>query len=454
MTKQTLYESVRAEANLFSAWRHVKKSALNSPKPEIRGEAAEFENKHQTHLKRMGAQLRENRYVFSPVHGALKDKKARERKGKDPRPIAIAKMEDRVLQRAILQVLQPRRIVDQRDPNSKAELTHDDRLGSINKINRSRFGVGGLLRPYGGVEPALKLCLRAMEQGATHFFQSDIKAFFTAIPTGNVVEIVRAETGDDRFCGLFQHALSVELSNEDELESYARLFPQNGRGVAQGGSLSAFAGNVLLYEFDHELNGLGVTAVRYIDDLVILSPDKDHLDKAVSFAKSRLGDLGFALYPPDKATGKADAGLCGQSFNFLGCTLQPKRCVPSKNSVDSKKGEFSDLLDKSRDAIKAYLQGGKPLDHKLSQSLVLKKVGDQLYGWKKSFAFCTDAREFEVLDNHVSRIVSNYVQTVQRWTTKVDAKQAARALGLPSAKDQFLLDRAKREKREAAKSGA
>ena len=128
--------------------------------------------------------------------------------------------------------------------------------------------------------------------------------------------------------------------------------------------------------------------------------------------------------------------------------------MPSKNSVDSKKGEFSDLLDKSRDAIKAYLQGGKPLDHKLSQSLVLKKVGDQLYGWKKSFAFCTDAREFEVLDNHVSRIVSNYVQTVQRWTTKVDAKQAARALGLPSAKDQFLLDRAKREKREAAKSGA
>lgn len=454
MNDKTLYESVRAEANLFSAWRHVKKSALKSPRPEIRGEASEFENKHQTHLKRMGAQLRENRYAFNPVHGALKDKKAREKKGKDPRPIAIAKMEDRVLQRAILQVLQPRRIVDPRDPNSKAELVHDDRLGSINKINRSLYGVGGLLRPYGGVEPALKLCLRAMERGATHFFQSDIKAFFTAIPTGKVVEIVRNETGDDRFCRLFQDALHIELSNEDELESYARLFPQKGLGVAQGGSLSAFAGNALLYEFDHELNRLGVKAVRYIDDLVILSPDKDHLDKAVSFAKSHLGDLGFALYPPDKATGKADAGLCGQSFNFLGCTLQPKRCVPSKNSVNSKKGEFSDLLDKSRDAIKAFLQQEKALDHKLSQSLVLKRVGDQLYGWQKSFAFCTDAREFEVLDNHVSRVVTNYVQTVQRWTTKVDPMTAARALGLPSAKEQFLRDKAKRELRAARRSGA
>lgn len=126
MNNKTLYESVRAESNLFSAWRHVKKSAQKSPRPEIRGEASEFENKHQTHLKRMGTQLRENRYAFSPVHGALKDKRAREKKGKDPRPIAIAKMEDRVLQRAILQVLQPRRIVDPRDPNSKAELVPDD----------------------------------------------------------------------------------------------------------------------------------------------------------------------------------------------------------------------------------------------------------------------------------------------------------------------------------------
>ncbi len=454
MNDKTLYESVRAEANLFSAWRHVKKSALKSPRPEIRGEASEFENKHQTHLKRMGAQLRQNRYAFSPVHGALKDKKAREKKGKDPRPIAIAKMEDRVLQRAILQVLQPRRIVNPRDPNSKAELVHDDRLGSINKINRSLYGVGGLLRPYGGVEPALKLCLRAMDEGATHFFQSDIKAFFTAIPTGKVVEIVGTETGDDRFCDLFQDALSVELSNKDELESYARLFPQKGLGVAQGGSLSAFAGNALLYEFDHELNGLGVAAVRYIDDLVILSPDKHRLDEAVSFANSRLGDLGFALYPPDKATGKADAGLCGQSFNFLGCTLQPKRCVPSKNSIDSKKREFSELLDKSRTAIKAFLQDGKPLDHKLSQSLILKKVADQLYGWQKSFAFCTDAREFEVLDNHVAHIVTSYVQTVQRWATKVDPATAARALGMPSAKEQFLSDKAKRERRVASRSVA
>ncbi|MEL6818903.1 MAG: reverse transcriptase domain-containing protein [Pseudomonadota bacterium] len=446
---KSLYESVRAEANLFSAWRHVKKSALKSPRPEIRGEASEFENKHQTHLKRMGAQLREDRYVFSPVHGALKDKKAREKKGKDPRPIAIAKMEDRVLQRAILQVLQPRRIIDPRDPNSKVALVYDDRLGSINKINRSPYGVGGLLRPYGGVEPALKLCLQAMEQGATHFFQSDIKAFFTAIPTKMVVEIIRKETDDGRFCDLFQDALHIELSNEDELENYARLFPQKGLGVAQGGSLSAFAGNALLYDFDHELNSMGVKAVRYIDDLVVLSPDKAGLDQAVNLATSRLGDLGFALYPPDKATGKADAGLCGQSFNFLGCTLQPKRCVPSKNSVDSKKKEFSKLLDRSRDAIKAYLQEGKPLDHNLSQSLVLKKVGDQLYGWQKSFAFCTDAREFEVLDNHVSRVVANYVHTVQRWTTKVDAKQAARTLGLPSAKEQFLKDKARREGRKS-----
>lgn len=447
--KKSLYQSVYSEANLFSAWRHVKKSALNSSNKEIRGQASEFEHKHQTHIRRIIRQLRDQRYLFSPVEGVLKDKEKRLKAGKNPRPVAIARMEDRVVQRAMLQVLQPRRILDPTDPNSKAELISDPRLGAINDFNRSKFGVGGLLRPYGGTERAVSLLMDAMKAGAKHFFQSDIKAFFTDIPVANVVEIVMRETGDRDFCNLFDKALRIELANPDELKTYANLFPKDGRGVAQGGSLSAFSGNALLYDFDHALNTKGITSVRYIDDIIILANEKERLGAAVEFAKRELHKFGFSLYSPDKKLGKADEGLCANSFNFLGCTIQPNRCVPSSASVSGKKGQFSALVHESRNAMSAHLKQGKPFDPSLSQSAVVKRIGEQLYGWEKSFSFCTDTQEFQSIDDHVSRLCIDYTQTVTRTLHKLDQQTAARILGLPSALDQYVKDRRKRSAREA-----
>jgi len=264
MTK-TLFEEVRSEQNIFSAWRHVKRSALTSGNADIRGKASEFEHAHQRHLKRIISHLRTNKLSFDPVEGVLKDKHKRLAAGKDPRPIAISTIQNRVVQRAILQVLQPRQARDLRDPDTRFETKRDDRLGRINGVNRSKYGVGGLIYPYGGVRPAIETIMAAIDGGAKFYFQSDIRAFFTMIQTDKVVDFVRRETGDEALVELFAKALEVHLGNEDELVGYTHLFPKGGIGVAQGSSLSAFAGNVLLYEMDQQLNAVGVTAVRYID---------------------------------------------------------------------------------------------------------------------------------------------------------------------------------------------
>ena len=195
------------------------------------------------------------------------------------------------------------------------------------------------MSPYGGVEPAIKLIMKAMSGGASYYYQSDIKAFFTKIPTASIVTTVLDETGDGDLTELFKRGLEVNLANKDELLQYARLFPSGGIGVAQGSSLSAFAGNVLLYDFDHELNGMGVTAVRYIDDLLIVSASKELLEDAVAFSEDYLGSLRFSLYKPVPGSDKASQGECNNAFKFLGCTLQPNRCVPSKQSIASLSAE-------------------------------------------------------------------------------------------------------------------
>lgn len=233
-----------------------------------------------------------------------------------------------------------------------------------------------------------------MENGACHYFQSDIKAFFTAIPTKEVVECIRIESSEEKLTVLFEEALNVHLSNPEELSGYARLFPSGGIGVAQGSSLSAFAGNLLLYDFDHELNRMGVSAVRYIDDIFILSASKKALNNSVNYSEKILSEYGFSLYKPVAGSDKAASGRCRDSFNFLGCTIQPNRCVPSVNSVNKCLGSARDMLGKSKKAISELIAGGEKFDARLARSSVLDRLGRQLFGWEKSFVFCTDRQPF------------------------------------------------------------
>ena len=443
---KTLFDEVRSEQNIFSAWRHVKRSALTSGKPDIRGKASEFEHAHQRHLRRIIDQLRTGKLSFDPVEGILKDKRKRLAAGKDPRPIAISTIQNRVVQRAILQVLQPRQARDLRDPDTKYETIRDKRLGRINDVNRSKYGVGGLIYPHGGVRPAIETIMTAIDGGAKFFFQSDIKSFFSNIPTAKVVDFVRRETGDEAFVDLFAKALEVHLGNEDELVGYTHLFPKDGIGVAQGSSLSAFAGNVLLYDMDQTLNNMGVTAVRYIDDILMVGADVSSIDAAKTYAENTLTGFGFGLYTPADGPEKAAQGECSNSINFLGCTLQPKRCAPSAKSVNNMKEGVREALASSKAAIREALAKGKPLNSKHSLSATLDAIGKRMYGWQKSFAFCNQRQPFEHLDNHISKMVADYHGGIVRLLGSADYNVRAMMLGVPATSVMFDLSQAKASK--------
>ncbi|BCH53356.1 hypothetical protein RvVAR031_09660 [Agrobacterium vitis] len=415
----------------------MKRSALTSGNADIRGKASEFEHAHQRHLRRIIGQLRTGKLSFDPVEGVLKDKRRRVAAGKDPRPIAISTIQNRVVQRAILQVLQPRRARDLRDPDTRYETVRDDRLGRINDVNRSKYGVGGLIYPHGGVRPAIETIMAAIDGGAKFYFQSDIRAFFTKIPTDKVVDFVRRETGDERFVELFAKALEVHLGNGDELVGYTHLFPKGGIGVAQGSSLSAFAGNVLLYEMDQTLNTMGVTAVRYIDDILMVSADPASIDAAKAHAEKTLADFGFGLYTPADGPDKAAQGECSKSINFLGCTLQPKRCVPSAKSIDNMKEGVRETLASSKAAIKEALTKGTSLNSKHTQSATLDSLGKRIYGWQKSFAFCNRRQPFEHLDDYVSKQITDYHGVIVRQLGRADHRVKAMILGVPSTADMF-----------------
>ena len=434
---RTLIRDVRSEQNIFSAWRHVRRSALVSANADMRGKASEFEHNHQKHLRRIINKLRKDCFIFDPVKGVLKDRRKRLAQNKAPRPIAIATINNRVVQRAILQILQPRVARDLRDVDGRYETKVDNKLGKINDVNRSPYGVGGLIFPYGGVRPAIFRIMEAIDVGAKYYYQSDIRAFFTRIPTDKVVDFVRRETGEDALAKLFSEALAVHLGNPDELKGYADLFPKGGIGVAQGSSLSAFAGNALLYEMDHELNAMGVRAVRYIDDILIVAERETDLEAAIQHAEHRLTTLGFGLYTPAGGSDKAARGKCSEAINFLGCTIQPKRCVPSAASVKKMREGVTETLSGSKSAIKEAVRKGSKLNSKMSQSATIDTLGKKIYGWQKSFAFCTHGQPFQQLDEHVAKQVGDYQGFIGRTLKDLSPPIQMMILGIPSTQHMF-----------------
>src|SRR5262245_3771705 len=94
------FERVRTRATLRAALAHVQAAAARSTSAGTRDAVARFAAHADRHLARSAKQLREGRFAFAPARGIACD-----RPGKRPRPIVVAPVENRVVQRAILDVL-------------------------------------------------------------------------------------------------------------------------------------------------------------------------------------------------------------------------------------------------------------------------------------------------------------------------------------------------------------
>jgi hypothetical protein len=397
MMTNDFYNAVKKFDNLHTAWRHVRKSAQQSSNSDIRSAAESYEEKCHTHLKSIQGRLSARSYKFPPAKGVLKDKNKRAKQRKDPRPIVIATLESRVVQRAILQVLQPHE-------------EHDlyPKLGEIRQVNESPYGIGGTPKPYGGVTVGIKSILHDMNDGFSFFFKSDIKEFFTKINHEEVCKFIYEQTKDNEITKIFKDGLNVELENKDDLAKYFSLFPQDGVGVPQGSSLSAFAGNVLLYDFDLMLNTPSTRAYRYIDDVIIMGKDGGSVNKERSNAIAWLKERGMSLYPPTKGSDKAEEGKVEKSFTYLGCKVMPNQVAPCKPSMSNLVKKIESEISGSKKFITELLEDDttRRLESAYVQSL--NRIDRIIYGWGKSFSFCSDRLPFQKLDKDIDKIINKY----------------------------------------------
>jgi hypothetical protein len=165
-------------------------------------------------------------------------------------------------------------------------------------------------------------------------------------------------------------------------------------------------GNILLHDFDIEMNGRGITCIRYIDDVIMLSNNLSHLQQAFKSAKRLLNNLGLEMYDPDINSDKAEKGHVKDGFNFLGCKYTPGLLSPNS---ESRKRLLMHIDIVLRDSVTMMREPKELYFGKKSIIHTLVEVDNILRGWGNQYSFCNNKQVLQSLDSEIDKRIQNYL---------------------------------------------
>jgi len=285
-----LSDKVESELNLFTSARKVvgKKGAAGVD----RQSTEDFAEHEIAETRRLRRSLRDGTYrprpvrrVWIPKPGSLME-----------RPLGIPTVRDRVVQTAILNVIEP--IFD-------------------NEFHERSFG----FRHGRGCHDALRVVEKELDEGKVFVVDADLQSYFDTIPKDRLMQLVQAKVSDRRLLALIQSFLDQSI-----LEELSEWTPESG--VPQGAVLSPLLSNLYLNELDHRMAELGYEMVRYADDFVILCRSQDEAVAALEEVKRYVSSAGLTLHP--EKTRIVDSRET--SFDFLGYSFRWKFRFPRAKS--------------------------------------------------------------------------------------------------------------------------
>jgi RNA-directed DNA polymerase len=224
--------------------------------------------------------LREGRYEPRPVKRQWIEKPG----SKDLRPLGIPTVRDRVVQSALLYVMEP-----------------------IFEIGFAEHSYG--FRPGRGARQAVERVESLLEAGNTWVVDADIKGYFDSIPQDQLLARVREKIADGRMLALLEKFL-----RQGVMETAEGWLPTES-GTPQGAVISPLLANIYLNPLDHQMAGREREMTRYADDFVILCRTEAQAHEALAEVQAWMSAAGLTLHP-DK-TRIIDASLRG-GFDFLG----------------------------------------------------------------------------------------------------------------------------------------
>jgi RNA-directed DNA polymerase len=200
----------------------------------------------------------------------------------ETRPLGIPTVRDRVVQAAIVNVIEP---IFERD------------------FAEQSYG----FRPGRGCKDALRRVDWLLQKGYTHVVDADLKGYFDSIPRDRLMDRLREKIADGPVLSLIEKFLRASIMEDASLWT-----PE--AGVPQGAVLSPLLSNVYLDPLDHLMAREGFQMIRYADDFVILCRTAAEAQQALGLVQTWVAENGLTLHP----TKSRLVDVTKEGFDFLG----------------------------------------------------------------------------------------------------------------------------------------
>ena len=299
----SLIDKVAAPDNLFAAYVTVAQNKGAAGVDRVTTE--DFGKGLAGRLSRLEQTLSEGSYRPQEVRRVWIPKPG----GTEERPLGIPTVRDRVVQTALLHVLEP-----------------------IFEREFAEHSYG--FRPNRGCKDALRRVDALLKQGCRYVVDVDLRSYFDTIPHERLRERVAARVSDGRVLDLV--ALLLE---QGVLDGLTRWRPTSGS--PQGAVISPLLSNIYLNPLDHEMEERGYEMVRYADDFVVMCRDEAEAVAALEQVRHWVGSNGLELHGQKTRIADAEA----EGFEFLGYHFKAGQRWPRKKSLKKLKAA---LREKTR----------------------------------------------------------------------------------------------------------
>lgn len=248
----------------------------------------------------------------------------------ETRPLGIPTVRDRVVQGAIVNVIEP---IFERD------------------FAEQSYG----FRPGRSCKDALRRVDELLKQGHVYVVDADLKSYFDSIPHASLMARLETKIADGPTLRLIEAFLTADI-----LDGLSQWTPESG--APQGAVLSPVLSNIYLDPLDHLVAAAGFEMMRYADDFVILCRTAEQAAQALEIVSQWVAENGLTLHPTK--TKIVDSRTEG--FEFLGYRFQGTKCWPRQKSLQ----KLKDSLRK-----KTRRNSGDSLQ------CIVKRVNPSLIGW-------------------------------------------------------------------------
>jgi RNA-directed DNA polymerase len=322
------------------------------------------------------------------------------------RPLGIPTIKDRVVQMAVLLVIEP-----------------------IFEADFADCSYG--FRPHRGAHDALAAVRDGIGIGLRSALDADLSSYFDSIPHDQLMRCLERRLADRSVLALIRKWLKCPIVESDGQGGEKTTKPK--QGTPQGGVISPLLANIFLHELDRQFYGpqgpaqaVQAKLVRYADDFVILAHAigarmTDYLGKV-------LDRLGLQLNR-DK-TRIVNLRKKGESLDFLGYTFRFDRSLFGT-------GRYLNVgpSTKSLNRVRERLRGLTSSSRQLPLEAVLGQVNRFLKGWSNYFSFGYPGVAFRKVNWYVQVRLRRFLLTrSQRRCKQLDGHpslyQGLRAAGL------------------------